>query len=115
MATSIYASVCGDRMDTYEELDFVVPLVAPTCLGDLAWRFFSARRSRQQIESATLTQDELRFAAPIIIVGRERYGEIAQRLAASVLDQCREADALARVRQPRLRRDAANMRGILSR
>ena len=42
------------------DLDFVVPMVAPTCLGDLAWRFFSARRSRQQVESATLTQDELR-------------------------------------------------------
>jgi len=43
----------------WDDLDFVVPMVPPVCIGDLAWRFF--RRSRRGEAAATaFTYDELR-------------------------------------------------------
>lgn len=50
---SLLAGLCDD-------LDFVMPMVAPVCMGDLAWRF--VQRSRRPHGDATLayTHDELR-------------------------------------------------------
>src|SRR5581483_3331022 len=42
------------------ELDFVVPIAPPVCLGDIAWRFFERSRRRPEIASAALDRDELR-------------------------------------------------------
>jgi len=43
------------------DLDFVIPMVPPVCMGDLAWRFYSrSRRIRNTTE--TFTRDELRAA-----------------------------------------------------
>ena len=42
------------------ELDFVVPIAPPVCLGDLAWRFFQRSRSRREVEASALTYEELR-------------------------------------------------------
>lgn len=43
------------------DLDFVVPMVPPACMGDLAWRFFS--RSRRYRDGApAFSQQELRAA-----------------------------------------------------
>jgi hypothetical protein len=41
-----------------DDLDFVIPMVPPVCIGDLAWRFFS--RSRRAGDAAAYTHDELR-------------------------------------------------------
>jgi len=41
----------------YDDLDFVVPMVPPVCIGDLAWQFF--RRSRRR-ETPAFAYDELR-------------------------------------------------------
>ncbi len=40
------------------DLDFVIPMVPPVCIGDLAWRFFSA--SRRRGAAAAYTRGELR-------------------------------------------------------
>jgi pimeloyl-ACP methyl ester carboxylesterase len=41
------------------ELDFVVPIAPPVCLGDLAWRFFQRSRSRD-LDASAFSYDELR-------------------------------------------------------
>lgn len=41
-----------------DDLDFVVPMVPPVCIGDLAWRFFSA--SRRRGAASAYTRGELR-------------------------------------------------------
>lgn len=41
-----------------DDLDFIVPMVPPVCVGDLAWRFFSASRKRPA--RAAFTREELR-------------------------------------------------------
>lgn len=37
-----------------DDLDFVIPMVPPVCIGDLAWRFFSASRTRGAASAYTL-------------------------------------------------------------
>ena len=43
-----------------DDLDFVVPMVPPVCIGDLAWRFFSTSRARGQGDAPAYTLGELR-------------------------------------------------------
>jgi len=43
-----------------DDLDFVIPIVPPVCIGDLAWRFFERTRHHREGGSATLSKDELR-------------------------------------------------------
>jgi len=50
---SLMAGLCDD-------LDFVVPIVPPVCMGDLAWRFFSRSRRRSQGTAPAYTHHELR-------------------------------------------------------
>lgn len=45
-----------------DDLDFVVPMVPPVCIGDLAWRFFTRTRHYRQGGEAALPQEELRRA-----------------------------------------------------
>ena len=44
------------------DLDFVIPIVPPVCIGDLAWRFFARSRHYTQTGTATFSRDELRAA-----------------------------------------------------
>jgi pimeloyl-ACP methyl ester carboxylesterase len=41
-------------------LDFVVPMVPPACMGDLAWRFFSKSRHYRNRKAVTFSREELR-------------------------------------------------------
>ena len=41
-------------------LDFVIPMVPPVCMGDLAWRFFSKSRHYRDSGTATFSREELR-------------------------------------------------------
>lgn len=43
-----------------EDLDFVVPIVPPVCIGDLAWRFFIRTRHYRRGGPAALSLEELR-------------------------------------------------------
>jgi esterase/lipase len=43
-----------------DDLDFVVPMVPPVCIGDLAWRFFSASRAQRQGATPAYSHGELR-------------------------------------------------------
>ena len=44
-----------------DDLDFVVPMVPPVCIGDLAWRFFARSQRRRARRSApAYSRDELR-------------------------------------------------------
>ncbi len=43
-----------------DDLDFVVPIVPPACMGDLAWRFFAATHAGRDAQAPTLTREELR-------------------------------------------------------
>lgn len=45
-----------------EDLAFVVPVVAPACFGDLAWRFMSGSARYRDHPDAALGRDELRAA-----------------------------------------------------
>jgi hypothetical protein len=66
-------------------LDFVIPIVPPVCIGDLAWRFFT--RSRHYSEGALPSlQEDLRLAyrvhSPLtypLAVARERVLIVAGR------------------------------------
>jgi dienelactone hydrolase len=42
------------------DLDFVVPMVPPVCMGDLAWRFFAQSRHYRRGQSGAFSQEELR-------------------------------------------------------
>ncbi len=42
------------------DLDFVIPMVPPVCIGDLAWRFFSRSRYYRREPSAAFSHGELR-------------------------------------------------------
>lgn len=42
------------------DLAFVIPVVPPVCLGDLAWRFLQASRSRRSDAAPAFTEGELR-------------------------------------------------------
>lgn len=45
-----------------EDLDFVVPIVPPVCIGDLAWGFFERTRHHARGGRSAMTRDELRRA-----------------------------------------------------
>jgi hypothetical protein len=45
-----------------EDLAFVIPIVPPVCIGDLAWRFFERTSHSRRSEAAALSRDELRRA-----------------------------------------------------
>lgn len=45
-----------------EDLDFVVPIVPPVCIGDLAWGFFKHTRQHAEGGESAMTHDELRRA-----------------------------------------------------
>lgn len=53
------AALAGGLCD---ELDFVVPMVPPVCIGDLAWRFFTGTRHYREGGESALSQEELRRA-----------------------------------------------------
>jgi hypothetical protein len=53
------AALAAGLMD---DLDFVVPIVPPVCIGDLAWRFFERTRHARAGGEAALGHDELRHA-----------------------------------------------------
>jgi dienelactone hydrolase len=42
------------------DLAFVIPMVPPVCIGDLAWRFFSRSRYYRSAQSAAFSCEELR-------------------------------------------------------
>jgi pimeloyl-ACP methyl ester carboxylesterase len=44
------------------DLDFVVTMVPPVCMGDLGWRFFARSRQYRGTQTAALSRDELRAA-----------------------------------------------------
>jgi dienelactone hydrolase len=44
------------------DLDFVIPMVPPACMGDLAWRFFSRSRRYRGNASPAFSREELRAA-----------------------------------------------------
>jgi pimeloyl-ACP methyl ester carboxylesterase len=44
-----------------DDLDFIVPMVPPVCIGDLAWRFFTRSRHSRSAQPA-FTREELRAA-----------------------------------------------------
>ncbi len=43
-----------------EDLDFLIPMVPPVCMGDLAWRFFARTRHYRRGGDAAMSVDELR-------------------------------------------------------
>lgn len=51
--TSLLAGLCDD-------LDFVMPMVPPVCIGDLAWRFFASSRRHRNDAAPAYARDELR-------------------------------------------------------
>ena len=68
------------------DLAFVVPIVPPACLGDLAWRFLAASRSARDTARAAFTLAELRTCfrghSPLAyrpLVSRERLLLVAGR------------------------------------
>ena len=50
---ALLAGLCDD-------LDFVMPMVPPVCIGDLAWRFFAGSRRRRDGSAPAYGRDELR-------------------------------------------------------
>jgi pimeloyl-ACP methyl ester carboxylesterase len=46
----------------YADLDFVIPMVPPVCIGDLAWRFHSESRRRGGEEGVAFSHEQLRAA-----------------------------------------------------
>jgi hypothetical protein len=46
----------------YADLDFVVPIVPPVCIGDLAWGFFEHTQHHEQGGASAISRDELRRA-----------------------------------------------------
>lgn len=45
-----------------DDLDFVIPMVPPACIGDLAWRFFEQSRRKPAEMMPALSREELRGA-----------------------------------------------------
>lgn len=69
-----------------DDLDFVVPMVPPVCIGDLAWRFFATSHAQRQGGAPAYTHGELRAMyrvhSPLTFplrVGRQRALIIAGR------------------------------------
>ena len=46
----------------FDDLGFVIPIVPPVCIGDLAWRFFTQTRHHRAGGAAALSRQELRRA-----------------------------------------------------
>ena len=46
----------------YDDLDFVIPMVPPVCIGDLAWRFHSENRRRGGEAEVAFSHEQLRAA-----------------------------------------------------
>lgn len=46
----------------YDDLDFVIPMVPPVCIGDLAWRFHSENRRQAGEDEVLLSHEQLRAA-----------------------------------------------------
>jgi len=46
----------------YEDIDFVVPIVPPVCIGDLAWGYYKHTQHHLQSGEAAMTCEELRRA-----------------------------------------------------
>lgn len=44
----------------YDDLDFVIPMVPPVCIGDLAWRFHSENRRQSGEDTVTFSHEQLR-------------------------------------------------------
>jgi esterase/lipase len=44
----------------YDDLDFVIPMVPPVCIGDLAWRFHSDNRRGGGDKAVTFSHEQLR-------------------------------------------------------
>jgi len=44
------------------DLDFVIPIVPPVCMGDLAWRFFAQSRHYRESGEAAFSREQLRAA-----------------------------------------------------
>jgi len=68
------------------ELGFVIPMVPPVCIGDLAWRFFARSRRYRGDRAPAFSREELRAAyrvhSPLtfpLLVPRERVLIIAGR------------------------------------
>lgn len=53
------ASLCGGLSDDF---DFLIPLVPPACMGDLAWRVYRDTGLHKMRPDKTLTQENLRAA-----------------------------------------------------
>jgi hypothetical protein len=77
--TSLLAGLC-------DELDFVIPIVPPVCIGDLAWRFIDETRHTRDGTQLAFSKDELRSAYRIhspltypLAIPRERALIIAGR------------------------------------
>jgi alpha-beta hydrolase superfamily lysophospholipase len=51
------AALSGGLLD---DLDFVIPIVPPVCIGDLAWRFFTQTRHFTAGGASALSQEDLR-------------------------------------------------------
>jgi len=51
--SALMAGLCDD-------IDFVIPMVPPVCIGDLAWRFFQRSRRRRAGTAPAYSCDELR-------------------------------------------------------
>ena len=69
-----------------DDLPFVIPMVPPVCIGDLAWRFLASSRGQRQMDDAAYTHGELRtmyrLHSPLTFplrIGRERALIIAGR------------------------------------
>ena len=45
-----------------DDLDFVIPIVPPVCIGDLAWRFFTQTRHYREGGPTALSREDLRRA-----------------------------------------------------
>ncbi len=46
----------------YDDLDFVVAMAPPVCMGDMAWRFYQRSRRTRRDAPPTFSQEELRAA-----------------------------------------------------
>lgn len=45
-----------------DDLDFAIPMVAPVCIGDMAWSFFSRTRHYREGGESAFSEDEMRRA-----------------------------------------------------
>ncbi len=69
-----------------DDLDFVVPIAPPVCIGDIAWRFFTRTRHYREGGAAGVSREELRRAYHIhsplthpLRIPRERVMIVAGR------------------------------------